>query len=169
MMISIPLKVELNKSRWQTIVIFSLAFWLSGSLILDLVIMPSLYVSGMINSSGFAMAGNLIFSAFNRFELLCAALGMTGILVLSSSPTDSSKESRTAILLSFILLAITLVCTYALTPQMSALGVDLNLFESVAEVPAEMNLLHGSYFGLEAVKLALSSTLLGWCYRHHSV
>lgn len=167
-MTAITSRVELNKPRWQTIVIFTLAFWLSGSLILDLVIMPSLYVSGMINSSGFATAGNVMFSAFNRVELLCAALGMTGMMVLSNSPTDSGKGSRTAILLSFVLLAIALIDTYALTPQMSALGVQLNLFEPVAEVPSGMNLLHEGYFGLETIKLAVGAALLGWCYRHHA-
>lgn len=167
-MTAIYSRVELSKPRWQTIVIFTLAFWLSGSLILDLVIMPSLYVSGMMNSSGFATAGNVMFSAFNRVELLCAALGMTGIMVLSNSSTDFGKGSRTAILLSFVLLAIALLDTYALTPQMTALGAQLNLFEPVAEVPSEMNLLHQSYFGLEAVKLAVSSMLLGWYYRHHA-
>ncbi|HLO51835.1 MAG TPA: hypothetical protein VK211_25720 [Kamptonema sp.] len=166
-MIAISSRVELSKPRWQTIVIFTLAFWLSGSLILDLVIMPSLYVSGMINVSGFATAGNIMFSAFNRVELLCAALGMTGIMVLSNSPTDSAKGSRTAILLSFILLAIALLDTYALTPQMSALGVHLNLFEPIAEVPSNMNLLHESYFGLEIIKLGAGAMLLGWCYRQH--
>ncbi|MDB9512728.1 DUF4149 domain-containing protein [Kamptonema animale CS-326] len=167
-MTAIYSKVELSKPRWQTIVIFTLAFWLSGSLILDLVIMPSLYVSGTINSSGFATAGNVMFSAFNRVELLCAALGMTGIMVLSNSSTDFGKGSRTAILLSFVLLAIALLDTYALTPQMTALGAHLNLFEPVVEVPSEMNLLHQSYFGLEAVKLAAGAMLLSWCYRHHA-
>jgi hypothetical protein len=49
---------------------------------------------------------------------------------------------------------------------MSALGMHLNLFADAAEVPAGMNLLHQGYFGLEALKLAVAATLLGWCYQN---
>jgi hypothetical protein len=52
----------------------TLGFWFSSSIILDWVIIPSLYVSGMMTQSGFASAGYLIFWNFNRIELVCAAL-----------------------------------------------------------------------------------------------
>lgn len=162
-MTAIYSRIELNRTRWQSIVIVTLAFWLSGSLILDLVIMPSLYASGMMTASGFAAAGHLMFWAFNRVELLCAAVGLTGMMVLSNAPQGSSKRSGTAIFLSLALLAIALLDTYGLTPQMSALGIQLNLFEPVAEVPSQMNLLHEGYFGLEAIKLTLGTILLSWC------
>jgi hypothetical protein len=165
-MTAITSKVESTGHRWQAIVMVALIFWLSGSLILDLVIMPSLYVSGMTSSSGFAAAGNLMFWGFNRIELICAASAATGLMVLSNLTGGLSKRSRTAILLSLILLTIALIDTYALTPQMSALGMQLNLFEPAAEVPSEMNLLHQGYFALEALKLAVGGTLLSWCYRN---
>jgi hypothetical protein len=164
-MTAITSKVASTGQRWQAIVMVALIFWLSGSLILDLVIMPSLYVAGMMDSSGFAAAGNLMFWGFNRIELICAASAATGLMVLSNVTDGSNKRSRTAILLSLILLAIALIDTYALTPQMSALGIQLNLFEPTTEVPSGMNLLHQSYFGLEVLKLALCGTLLSWCYR----
>ncbi|WP_341733795.1 hypothetical protein [Microcoleus sp. EPA2] len=156
-------RVESIRPRWQAIVMVALIFWLSGSLIIDLVIMPSLYVSGMMTSPEFATAGNLMFWGFNRVELICAALAMTGLMVLSNLSSDLGKQSRTAIILSLVLLAIALIDTYALTPQMSALGMQLNLFDS-AEVPTSMNLLHKGYFALEAVKLAIGAALLSWCY-----
>lgn len=164
-MTAITSKVESIGHRWQAIVTVALIFWLSGSLILDFVIMPSLYISGMTSSSGFAAAGNLIFWGFNRVELICAASAATGLMVLNNL-AGSSKRSRTAIVLSLILLAIALIDTYALTPHMSALGMQLNLFEPAAEVPSGMNLLHQGYFGLEALKLGICATLLGWCYRN---
>ena len=82
-----------------------------------------------------------------------------------SAGNGFGKQSRTAIILSLVLLAIALIDTYALTPQMSALGMQLNLFDA-AEVPTSMNLLHKGYFALEAVKLAIGGTLLTWCYQH---
>ncbi|XZN90378.1 MAG: hypothetical protein ACM65M_22550 [Microcoleus sp.] len=160
-------RVESIKPRWQAIVMVALIFWLSGSLIIDLVIMPSLYVSGMMTSPEFATAGNLMFWGFNRVELICAALAMTGLMVLSNLSSGFGKQSRTAIILSLVLLAIALIDTYALTPQMSALGMQLNLFD-VAEVPTGMNLLHKGYFALESVKLAVGGALLSWCYQHQA-
>ncbi|MDQ2097362.1 MAG: DUF4149 domain-containing protein [Tychonema bourrellyi B0820] len=160
-------RVESIRPRWQAIVMVALIFWLSGSLIVDLVIMPSLYVSGMMISPDFAVAGNLMFWGFNRVELICAGLAATGLMVLSNLSSGFGKQSRRAIILSLVLLAIALIDTYALTPQMSALGMQLNLFDA-AEVPTGMNLLHQGYFGLEAVKLAVGGTLLTWCYQHQA-
>jgi len=165
-MTAITSRVE-SRPRWQAIVMVALIFWLSGSLILDLVIMPSLYVSGMMTSPEFATAGNLMFWGFNRVELICAALVATGLMVLSNLSNGFGKQSRTAIILSLVLLAIALIDTYALTPQMSALGMQLNLFDA-AEVPTGMNLLHQAYLGLETVKLAVGVTLLSWCYQHQA-
>lgn len=161
-------RVESIRPRWQAIVMVALIFWLSGSLIIDLVIMPSLYVSGMMTSPDFAAAGNLIFWGFNRVELICAASAATGLMVLSNLGNGFGKQSRTAIILSLVLLAIALIDTYALTPQMSALGMQLNLFDSTVEVPTGMNLLHQGYFVLEAVKLAIGGTLLSFCYQHQA-
>lgn len=157
--------IESKQPTWPTIVMLTIAFWLSSSLILDLVIMPGLYASGMMAQAGFATAGYLIFWVFNRIELLCAALILTGTLALSHTPTFADRRRRNAMLLSIILLAVALVCTYVLTPEMSALGLDLNLFEPVAEVPSSMNLLHQSYWLLEVIKLGAGGTILGMCYR----
>jgi Domain of unknown function (DUF4149) len=165
-MTTITSRVESIRPRWQAIVMVALIFWLSGSLIIDLLIMPSLYISGMMTSPDFVAAGNLIFWGFNRVELICAGLATTGLMVLSNLGNGFGKRSRTAIILSLVLLAIALIDTYALTPHMSALGMQLNLFESAAEVPTGMNLLHQGYFVLEALKLAVGGTLLTWCYQH---
>ncbi len=160
-------RVESIKPRWQAIVMVALIFWLSGSLIIDLVIMPSLYVSGMMTSPEFAAAGNLMFWGFNRVELVCAGLIATGLMVLNNLSSGFGKQSRTVIILSLVLLAIVLIDTYALTPQMSALGMQLNLFDT-AEIPTGMNVLHQGYFALEAVKWAIGGTLLTFCYQHQA-
>ena len=161
-------RVESIKPRWQAIVMVALIFWLSGSLIIDLVIMPSLYVSGMMTSPEFAAAGNLMFWGFNRVELVCSGLIATGLMVLNNLSSGFGKQSRTAIILSLVLLAIVLIDTYALTPEMSALGMQLNLFDSATEAPAGMNLLHQGYFAFEAVKFAVGGTLLSFCYKHQA-
>ena len=73
----------LKQISWPTIVMFTLGFWLSGSLILDTVIIPSLLAAGMMAESGFASAGYLLFSIFNHIELVCGALVLTGCLIFT--------------------------------------------------------------------------------------
>ncbi|MBD0304424.1 MAG: DUF4149 domain-containing protein [Tolypothrix sp. T3-bin4] len=146
---------------WQTAVILTLGFWLSASIILDWVIMPSLYLSGMMTQAGFATAGYTMFWNFNRIELLSAGLILTGVLAMSK--THSWRAGT--VVLAVLLLAVSLVDTYFLTPQMSAIGVQLNLFETATTIPATMNLLHGGYWVLEAVKLLAAGTLLSRCWR----
>jgi hypothetical protein len=153
--------VEFKRPIWQTAVILTLGFWLSASIILDWVIMPSLYLSGMMTQSGFATAGYAMFWNFNRIELLSAGLILTGVLAMSK--THSWRAGT--VVLAVLLLAVSLTDTYFLTPQMSAIGVQLNLFETATTIPATMNLLHGGYWVLEAVKLLAAGTLLSRCWR----
>ncbi|QFS48622.1 hypothetical protein GXM_06116 [Nostoc sphaeroides CCNUC1] len=147
---------------WQSAIILTLGFWLSASLVLDWVIMPSLYLSGMMSQAGFTTAGYTIFWNFNRMELLSAAIVLTGALALSKTRYHWSIGS---IVLSVLLLTIAVLDTYFLTPQMCAIGVQLNLFEAAAAIPSTMNILHGSYWVLEIVKLVAGGTLLSWCWQ----
>jgi hypothetical protein len=149
----------LNRPKWKTIVVFALVFWISSSILLDLVIMPGLYGAGMMNQPGFAAAGYSIFWMFNRIELICAALILTGILVLQN--LHIALHPKSAIALSLLLLGIASTYTYGLTPEMSALGIQLNLFNTAPEVPDAMNLMHQGYWVLEVLKLAAAGTLIG--------
>jgi hypothetical protein len=60
----------------------ALGFWLSGSLLLDFVIMPGLSAVGMMSQANAATVGYSLFWIFNRIELLCAALVLTSLLAL---------------------------------------------------------------------------------------
>ncbi|PPS40269.1 hypothetical protein [Chroococcidiopsis sp. TS-821] len=157
--------IQFKRSVWQNVALLTLGFWLSSSLILDWVIMPSLYISGMMTQAGFTTAGYLIFWNYNRIELLAAALVVTSVLVLNKTQFIEDNRQRGTIILALLLLAVPLVSTYFLTPQMSATGVQLNLFDSVTEVPTTMNLLHAGYWVLETVKFVAGSTLLWWGIR----
>lgn len=159
--------LQLKRPGWQTVVIFTLTFWLSTSLVLDLVIMPGLYASGMMSQSGFATAGYLIFWIFNRIELLCAALVLTGVLVVKRTQNTLVSQSRNAIGLAMILLTIALIFTYVLTPNMSALGLNIEVLDPVNAVPAGMGLLHQTYWILEVIKLITGGAVLSFFYREN--
>jgi hypothetical protein len=145
---------------WSTIIMFSLGFWLSSSFILDTVIIPSLWATGMMNQAEFASTGYIIFWLFNRIELLCAASILTGFLVIRSR----EREWR-SIFLSGLLATIALIYTYLLTPQMSSLGLPLNLFETNSTMPTAMIAMHEVYWLLEIIKFVVGAVLLRWCYR----
>ncbi|NJL81974.1 MAG: DUF4149 domain-containing protein [Chloroflexaceae bacterium] len=149
---------------WLAAVLLTLGFWLSASLLLDAVIVPCLSAAGMMAEAGFASTGYLIFGLFNHVELLCAAFVLVGTLVLTSDCLDRS-QAKGAIALSLAMLAVVLLCTFVLTPQMSGLALALNQFATPAPMSSSLLLLHGVYWGLEGVKLLAGTALLLWHYR----
>lgn len=154
-----------NPTQWSVVVFITLCFWLSTSLVLDFVIIPSLMEAGMMTQPGFASAGYSMFGIFNHIELLCAGMVLTGILILNKNHVLAEKQQQWSIILSSLLLGIALICTYALTPQMSGLGLDLNWFDSTQGMSAEMMEFHAGYWGLELMKFVVGGILLVWSLR----
>lgn len=150
---------ESNRHVWRGVVLFTVAFWLSCSVLLDFVIMPGLYAGGMLTQPGFAATGYSLFWVFNRIEVLCAAIALTGVLALSLHLHE--RRDRLMLGLSGVMLAIALTYTYVLAPSMSALGLQLDLFASPIPIPATMTIMQSSYWGLEVLKLLVGSVLLG--------
>lgn len=172
-MINVTSGLLKKPSTWHTSVLLCLAFWLSSSLLIDLVIMPGLYMAGMMSQPDFASAGFSIFWIFNRIEVLCAGVILTGLLFSRQhrnifAVTTSGSRSRWALWLGSSLLVISLIYTYFLTPEMGALGISLDAFATTEIVPNGMNTLHGIYWSLEVIKLALGTGLFALCYRDMS-
>lgn len=160
-------KLSTKQFNWDSLVLLAAAFWLSISLFLDFLLMPMMYGTGMMAEPGFASAGYGLFWMFNRVELLCAACILTGLLALRQRQSEfsvlvSGSRSRWALMIGSGLLAIALIYTYLLTPQMSALGLPLS--GDAEPVPAAMNLMHSAYWALEMLKLAAAAGLLKLCY-----
>jgi hypothetical protein len=162
-------ETETLSKRWQLLAVSSLGFWISGSLILDFVIMPTLWATGMMESSGFVSAGYSIFWIFNRVELLCAGAVLSSILALSNLNRFSVYAGRKMIVGAGMLLAIALSCTFILTPYMSGLGLDLDIFAPTKAIAADMNQMHSIYWVLEASKLGIAGLLLSMCNSNRSV
>lgn len=155
-------------TRWHNVILFSLAFWLSSSLLLDFLIMPGLFMTGMMSQSDFGTAGYSLFWAFNRLELLCGAFILTGLFALRQARNTtavcvSGTRSRWAVEIAVGLILIGLAYTYVLTPAMGAMGIPLDLFQPNA-IPLGMNQLHALYWGLEVIKLLGLGFLLRLSY-----
>ncbi len=148
---------------WRNIAIGSLGFWLSGSLILDFVVMPTMWTTGMMESSGFASASYSIFWIFNRVELVCAAAALSSIWALIEVSLFSVATNRKLFAGAMMLMAIALSYTFILTPYMSGLGIDLDVLATTKAIPVEMNQMHSIYWVLEASKLGIAGMLLSFC------
>lgn len=158
-------KNPIQSLSWTTLVMFALGFWISASLVIDVLIIPSLLASGMMEQSGFVTAGYLLFGLFNHLELLCAALILSGFLIFNRNHSLPHLQERWSIILSSLLLAIALIYTYGLTPALSGFGFEMNLFNGVHTMPTDMISLQLSYWLLEILKIVTAITLLRWCYR----
>ena len=148
--------------RWQNGVLLGAAFWCSSLLILDFVIMPCLFMTGMMADANFAIAGYTIFWTFNRIELLCAAVIAAGVWVLRS---QQQLKLNWIAGLALGLLAIALLDTYILTPEMSALSINLDLFDRTVAVPDGMGQMHSAYWFLDLLKLVGLGSILKSCWR----
>lgn len=152
---------DLNVVNWSTVVIITIAFWLSSITVLDLVIIPSLSSTGMMNNTSFASAGYVLFEVFNHIEIICAAVILTGVLSYNHL---LHKFNYRSFVLAIALLLITLVDTYLLTPQMSGLGLSLNMFDLEPIMSKPMLYLHESYWLLDLVKLFSCIYILRYFY-----
>jgi hypothetical protein len=152
--------------NWSTTMMFTLGFWLSGSLVFDFVAIPCLLASGMMSETGFASAAYLMFGVFNRIELVCAALVLTSCFVFFKQHSLERQKEILSLILASVLLVISLGYTYIFTPQISSLGLQLNLLDSTTQLTERMSLLHQGYWLLEAIKLVVGAFLLRWCYRN---
>jgi Domain of unknown function (DUF4149) len=159
------LRQPLQTALWQkTLVMGTLAFWLSSTLLMDFVMMPVLYTSGMLQSPEFAPTGYAMFWVLNRVELICAAVVLVGVMAVRSLESWRTRISPRVVLLSALLCLIALVDTFGLSPQMSALGVSLGLFTPLAP-PATMAALHMGYWFLDGLKLIAGAGILHGVYR----
>ncbi|HIK29734.1 MAG TPA: hypothetical protein IGS17_18890 [Oscillatoriales cyanobacterium M59_W2019_021] len=152
--------LKIERSAWQTILTCTLALWLGGSLVLDMVVVPSLWAAGMMTQPGFASAGYLTFGWFNHCELMLAGIVLTGVLAIERNRRWGETQKLFEIGLAALLLAIALIDTYLMTPHLSALGLQLNLFDPAIGMPEGMISMHLGYWALELLKFGSVGTLL---------
>ena len=157
-----------SRPAWTPWVLAIAGFWLSSNLVLDFLVMPVMYVSGMTTQTDFATAGYSLFWSFNRIELLCAAVILTGVLALQRRPCEfevshSGSRCRWALAIGIALLSLTLIDTYLLTPEMSAMALSLDTASTITITPA-MEWMHAAYWLLEVIKVTCLGVLIGLCF-----
>lgn len=158
-------KLPIATVDWPLLVMGSLGLWLSGSLCVDLLVVPSLSAAGMMSQPGFISAGHLLFSVFNHLEMLLAGIILSGCFYLGQRGFFAGPGQRFSGVFAVLLLAIAIIYTYGLTPAITNASFDMASFTSTGEMPPTMMPLHWAYWGLELVKLTLGTALLRWCYQ----
>jgi Domain of unknown function (DUF4149) len=143
---------------------FVLALWLGGSALLDFVVMPTLYVMGMMDSASFASAGSALFLTFNHLEMLLGAIVLAAVLAHRAQPEVEAHQSLGGVGLPLGLLAIVLLYRYILTPQMAGVGAQLDWLAETT-MPVSMMFMHMGYWVLEATKLTTIAVLFNRCFR----
>ncbi|MGF1461469.1 MAG: hypothetical protein ACFBSG_20885 [Leptolyngbyaceae cyanobacterium] len=156
-----------SRYAWTPWLLAIAGFWLSSNLLLDCLVMPVMYVSGMGGEADFATAGYSLFWTFNRIELLCAAALLTGALALRHRPREfeicqGGSRCRWAIVCAVSLLGLTLVDTYLLAPTMSGMAFTLEASTRAALTPV-MTGMHSLYWLTEAGKLVALGLLARLC------
>ena len=153
--------------NWSAIILFSLGFWLSGSFVLDFILIPCLSASGMMIGNDFPSAGFLIFGVFNHIEIVCASLILTGTLVFYQRGYFSASKQWTNIMFAIALLVIAFAYTYLFVPQLSAWGLLFNPYGAQGQtvMPSGMMYWQVGYWVLEIIKLTIAGILLNWHYR----
>ncbi len=143
---------------------FVLSIWLGGSVLLDFVVMPTLYKSGMMTGSSFASAAEALFSTFNSLEMLMGAIVLAAMMSRRHDRQLEAHMSLGGLALPIGLLLISLVYRYWLTPQIGGLGVQ-DWLNPAGELPAAMLMMQAGYWLLETVKLGICGILLNRCFR----
>jgi hypothetical protein len=141
-----------------------LALWWGGTALLDFVVMPTLYVAGMMDSTSFASAGSLLFLTVNQLEMLLGAIVFAAVLAHRHEPEVEAHQSLGGLGLPLVMLAIVMVDRYVLTPQMAGMGVQLEWLAGTT-MTSGMMAMHLGYWALEATKLLAAGVLLTRCFR----
>lgn len=143
-----------SQSSWLQYLLYVLLAWLGAGLLLDIVVMPSLYIAGMMTRSDFAGAGYVLFGIFNHGEILAGAVVLTGLLVLLSEGALDAYSRTATVIQGLTLLTIALFYGYCLTPAMAALALSID-GSPLIEVTRAMTILQVEYWGLEIIKFVL--------------
>lgn len=154
---------------WNMVVMGVLGFWLSASLMLDLLVIPVLSATGMMADTGFISAGYVLFGLFNRVELVCAALVLAAFFMFHTQQRFGDRQGLQSLMLASGLLNIALLYTYVVTPQLSGWGIEMESMTTLGTMPIAMVWWHGCYWVLEVLKFSLGLTLWRWCYPKNGV
>ena len=135
----------------------AVALWVGGMAVLDLIDAPLRFATPAISRNQAVALGQAVFARFNRVEM---ALGVLALVAASVS-----RSARWTIIVTALMLALTAVQTFYLTPEITRLASGLDFVNRTPGDPkyAVIRSLHGAYTAVEiAVFIGGIAVLAGW-------
>lgn len=141
----------------------SLAVWLGGLIVIDLVETPARFRVPAVNRNQVVAVGREVFAALNRMEVIVGALLLAAGALLFSRGAGVSRESLAALACVVVMWLVALAQYFWARPRMSAVTKGLDL---VNRRPGDARYQvfrrwHKTYVALDLVKIALGLAVLG--------
>lgn len=135
----------------------AVALWVGGMAALDFIEAPLRFSTPALDRNQAVALGQAAFARFNRVE---AALG-----VIALAAAIAARSARWTVAVAAIMLALVLVQTFYLTPEITRLAAGLDFVNRAAGDPryAAIRSLHNVYAAAEIAILAGGvAVLAGW-------
>ena len=144
------------KTFLRFILFLSLIVWLGGIIFFSSVVAPSIFSVLMPLTGGQHLAGNIVNLALNALHVIGL---ICGIVFVVASAILSRSLRRPQLYLVLVMMSLTLISLFWVTPQMIKLRqYDAMKVSAPATLPASFDYLHSLSVGLECAVL-----LLGLC------
>lgn len=124
------------------------ALWVGGMAALDFVDAPLRFATPALSRNQAVALGQAIFVRFNRIEVIC------GIVALAAAA--AARSARWTIVVTALMLALVLVQTVYLTPEITRLAAGLDFVNRTPGDPryAAIRSLHSVYAAVEIAVFA---------------
>lgn len=135
----------------------AVALWIGGMAALDFVDAPLRFATPALSRNQAVALGQAVFARFNRIEVAC------GIIALASAV--AARSARWTVGVTALMLALVVVQTLYLTPEITRLAAGLDFVNRTPDDPryAAIRSLHGIYAMVEiAVFAGGIAVLAGW-------
>jgi uncharacterized membrane protein len=126
----------------------AVALWIGGMAALDFVDAPLRFATPALSRNQAVVLGQAIFVRFNRIEVVC------GIVALAAAA--AARSARWTVVVTALMLALVLVQTVYLTPEITRLATGLDFVNRTPGDPryAAIRSLHSIYAAVEIAVFA---------------
>jgi hypothetical protein len=135
----------------------AVALWIGGMAALDFIDAPLRFATPALSRNQAVALGQAVFARFNQVEVAC------GIVALAAAV--AARSARWTVVVTALMLALVLVQTFYLTPEITRLAAGLDFVNRAPGDPryAAIRLLHSLYAAVEIVVFGGGvAVLAGW-------
>ncbi len=135
----------------------AVALWVGGMAALDFIDAPLRFATAVLSRNQAVALGQAVFTRFNRVEVVC------GLVALAAAAV--ARSARWTLTVTALMLALVLMQTFYLTPEITRLAAGLDFVNRTPGDPryAVIRSLHSVYAAVEITIFAGGiAVLAGW-------